>query len=72
MEKAVLAKLKEAKTLEDALALVKKENLPVSEAELRALFATAAGSELSDSDLENVSGGKSVIIQDCWGATDHP
>ncbi len=72
MEKAILAKLKEAKTLEDALTLAKKENLPVSEAELRALFAKAAGSELSDSDLENVAGGKSVFLQDCWGVTDHP
>ena len=62
MDKKTLARLWQANTPEEALALAKREKLPVTEAEIRERFARAAGSELTDSELEDVAGGKTVII----------
>ncbi len=62
MDAKALARLRQAKTPAEALALAKRGNLPVTVAEIRERFAGAAGGELTDSELENVAGGKTVII----------
>ena len=59
MYKELLAKVKEAKTAEELLALAKENNVELTEESAKAYFAklNAKSGEIADEELENVSGG---------------
>ncbi len=54
----LIAKLKEAKSAEDVLALAKENGIELDEEKAKELFAELnASGELSDDDLDKVAGG---------------
>ena len=56
--KELLEKAKTAKTAEELLAMAKAENIELTEEQAKEYFATIhASGELSDEELDNVSGG---------------
>lgn len=58
LSKELLAKAKEAKSAEEVLTLAKENNIPLTEEEANDYFTRLhAEGELSESELDNVSGG---------------
>ena len=58
ISKELLEKAKTAKTAEELLAMAKEENIELTEEQAKEYFATIhASGELSDEELDNVSGG---------------
>ena len=58
VSKELLERAKKCTSREEILELAKKENVEVSEDEIKALLATSSTNrELSDEELENVNGG---------------
>ncbi|MGN1136926.1 MAG: hypothetical protein ACI4SF_11975 [Oscillospiraceae bacterium] len=63
MKKELLEKAKQAKTAEELLALAKAENIELTEEAAKAFAKLNKNGELSDEELDNVSGGG------CGGST---
>ena len=58
ISKELIEKAKTAKTAEELLAMAKEENIELTEEQAKEYFATIhASGELSDEELDNVSGG---------------
>ena len=58
ISKELLEKAKQAKTAEELLAMAKEENIELTDEQAKEYFATIhASGELSDEELDNVSGG---------------
>ncbi len=55
-----LAKLKDAKSADDILALAKENGVEMTPDKAKELFEQMSGNELSDEQLENVAGGMSI------------
>ena len=55
-----LAKLKDAKSADDILALAKEDGVEMTPDKAKELFEQMSGNELSDEQLENVAGGMSI------------
>lgn len=63
MDKKVIAVLKKAGSVHELISLAKSQHLDLSFQEAEELYSEFNPVELSDSEVEAVAGGKSVIIQ---------
>ena len=66
MEKEMIAKLKEAKSAEDVIAIAKEHGKELTQEQAQELYdklKAAEGGELSDEDLEAVAGGWNPVVE---------